>query len=67
MTVRLPGKRSRKNTSERNEMYLIESKEGKTWKKEPITFDRLDAAEKYAEELYKEGKTVRVVDERYRK
>ena len=48
-------------------MYLIESKEGKTWKKEPITFERLEAAEKYAEELYKEGKTVKVVDERYRK
>lgn len=48
-------------------MYLIESKEGKTWKKEPIEFERLNDAAKYAEELYKEGKTVRVVDERYRK
>lgn len=48
-------------------MYLIERKEGRTWKREPIAFERLDAAEKYAERLFKEGKTVRVVDERYRK
>ena len=48
-------------------MYLIESKEGKTWKKEPITFERLDAAEKYAEKLYKKLLVARVVDERYRK
>lgn len=48
-------------------MYLIERKEGHAWKREPIRFERLDDAEKYAEKLYKEGKTARVVDERYRK
>lgn len=50
-------------------MYLIETKElgSRKWKAEPIKFEKLDAAEKYAEELNKEGKTVRVVDERYRK
>ncbi len=48
-------------------MYIIETKDGKKWEKEPITFERLNDAAKYAEELYKEGKTARVVDERYRK
>ena len=50
-------------------MYLIETKElgSRKWKAEPIKFEKLEEAEKYAEELYKEGKTVRVVDERYRK
>lgn len=48
-------------------MYIIESKQGRNWKREPIKFDNLGEAEKYAERLYKEGKTARVVDERYRK
>lgn len=47
--------------------YIIETKIGKKWKQEPIRFAELEDAEKYAEGLYKEGKTVRVVDERYRK
>lgn len=50
-------------------MYIIETQttpKGK-WSKEPIEFERLDDAEKYAERLYKSGKTARVVDKRYRK
>lgn len=49
-------------------MYLIEVKEakGNRWVREPIEFKDIDEASNYAEELYKEGKTVRVVDERYR-
>ena len=50
-------------------MYIVERKElgSRKWKAEPIKFEKLEEAEKYAEELYKEGKTARVVDERYRK
>lgn len=49
-------------------MYIIETKQptSKRWEREPIEFEDIDAASDYAEELYKEGLTVRVVDERYR-
>ena len=50
-------------------MYIIETQttpKGK-WHREPIEFAKLNDAAKYAELLYKEGKTARVVDERYRK
>lgn len=50
-------------------MYIIETKKPKEkkWNREPVEFKDIDAASEYAEELYKEGLTVRVVDERYRK
>lgn len=48
-------------------MFLIETQKGRTWKQEPVRFESLEDAEKYAERLYREGKTARVVDERYRK
>lgn len=50
-------------------MFLIETRQmgDKKWKTEPVKFADLEEAEKYAEELYNEGKNVRVVDERYRK
>lgn len=48
-------------------MYIIETQVGRKWHKEPVEFARLEDAEKFAESLWKEGKTVRVVDKRYRK
>lgn len=50
-------------------MYLIETKElgSRKWKAEPIKFEKLEEAEKYAEQLYKQVVCARVVDERYRK
>lgn len=48
-------------------MFIIETQEGRKWKREPVEFAELEDAELYAEKLYSEGKTARVVDERYRK
>lgn len=50
-------------------MYIVERKElgSRKWKAEPIKFEKLEEAEKYAEQLYKQVVCARVVDERYRK
>ena len=48
-------------------MFIVETQSGRKWTREPVEFADVEDAERYAEKLYKEGKTVRVVDERYRK